>query len=146
MKHFTLDESLGFVIARTHRALKMEVRHALHESGHDVTVEQWGVLCRLYERDGRSHKELADSLCKDTPTITRMIDSMVERGQVYRKRDTNDRRVYQVYLTDEGRRLWSEIEPIFLNLVERCFSFLDSKEQQSLKNLLERIREHLEQG
>lgn len=146
MEHFSLDESLGFVIARTHRALKTEVRHALHVSGHDVTVEQWGILCRLFEHDGRSQKELADSLCKDTPTITRMIDSMVKRGQVYRKRDTNDRRVYQVYLTEEGRRLWSAIEPIFLDLVDRCFSFLNSKEQASLKDLLERIREHLEQG
>jgi len=146
MQHFSLDDSLGFLIARTHRALKTVARRALHESGHGVSVEQWGILCRLAERDGRSHKDLADSLCKDTPNITRMVDAMADHGLVYRERDTEDRRVYQVYLTEKGRRLWSEIEPLFLTLVDRCFSFLEAAEREQLKNLLERIRQHLEEG
>lgn len=146
MKKIILDDLIGFAIARAHKALKMEVRRALLESGLDVTVEQWGILTRLYERDGRSHKELAESLCKDTPTITRMVDNMAGRGHVVRKRDEADRRVYKVFLTDAGTRLRSEIENLIWKVNEHCFSFLDRGERVMLKNLLDRLIGHLEKA
>jgi DNA-binding MarR family transcriptional regulator len=146
MKKYLLDDSLGFAIARAHKALKTEVRRTLLESGLGVTVEQWGILSRLRESDGRSHKDLAESLFKDTPTITRMVDVMAGRGMVRRRRDAKDRRVYKVFLTDEGRRLRRELEPLMADVSERCFSFLRESERKRFKDMLDRLVEHLEKG
>lgn len=137
---------MGFAIARALRALKTEIRRTLLEAGFDVTVEQWGILSRLYESDGRSHKELAESLDKDTPTITRMVDVMAGRGLVERRRDTGDRRVYKVYLTNRGREVREKLEPLLADANQRFFSFMNQEERIWFKDTLYRIIDHLEQG
>nr|WP_159437331.1 MarR family transcriptional regulator [Thermophilibacter provencensis] len=48
--------------------------------------------------------ELAKTLGYTRPRMTRIIDSLEEKGYVVREQDKEDRRRVLVYCTDEGRR------------------------------------------
>jgi len=140
---FSIDESVGYAIYRTGKALKFELRRSFRLAGIDMTSEQWALLCRLWEREGRSQKELAECSFKDTANITRMIDVLEGRGIVYREKDKHDRRTYRIFLTDEGRKLKDQLMPIYISESERGFSCLTEQEQQDLLSMLNRLYAHV---
>ena len=72
---------------------------------HGLTSTQYIVLARLWEGDGISITELCDRLSLDNPTLTGIVDRMERDGSLERRRDGDDRRVVNVYLTEKGRNL-----------------------------------------
>lgn len=142
-KDFSIDDTVGYAIYRIGKAMKFELRRSFRNAGMDVTSEQWALLCRLWEQEGRSQKELAECSYKDTANITRMIDVLEGKGIVYRERDTKDRRTYRIYLTDEGRALKEKLIPIFRSESELAFSCLTEEERESLLNMLNRLYSHV---
>ena len=54
--------------------------------------------------EGMTPSELAKTLGYTRPRMTRIIDSLEEKGYVVREQDKEDRRRVLVYCTDEGRR------------------------------------------
>lgn len=140
---FSIDDSVGYAIYRTGKALKFELRRSFRQAGIDVTSEQWALLCRLWEQEGRSQKELAECSFKDTANITRMIDVLEGKGIVFRERDQHDRRTYRIFLTEEGHRLRDRLMPIFQADSDMAFDCLTPEEQQSLLSMLNRLYNHV---
>lgn len=140
---FSLDQSVAYAIARTGKAIKFELRRYFREAGVDITSEQYALLCRLWEQEGRSQKELAECSFKDTANITRMIDVLEGKDIVRRRRDPKDRRTYRIYLTEKGKELRDKVTPIVLSQGERAYSCLTEKEQKSLLDMLNRLYNHI---
>jgi DNA-binding MarR family transcriptional regulator len=74
---------------------------ALAEDG--CTLDQWRVLRALGDGDGHLMGELAGSLVIAHPTLTRVVDGLVDSGLVYRRQSTVDRRRVAVHLARQGR-------------------------------------------
>lgn len=100
---WSLDNSLGFLMTRTARGMKRVLDAKLAK--HGLTSTQYIVLARLWEGDGISITELCDRLSLDNPTLTGIVDRMERDGSLERRRDGDDRRVVNVYLTEKGRTL-----------------------------------------
>ena len=76
----------------------------------------------LWEQDGLNLTQLADHLCVQQATTSRMLERIENVGLVKRVKDPDDGRASLVYLTDEGRSLlepvmqmWKEVEEIMMN-------------------------------
>ena len=79
---------------------------------HGLTAAQFNVLNILAERPaGLSQRELGDLLVVDRSNVTGLLDRLEKAGWVRRTDHPEDRRVYQVLLTTEGRKLWAAVEP-----------------------------------
>ena len=74
-----------------------------------VTISQCHALEMLHSRRSMSMSALASALFLDASTVTRIVDRLVDLGYAVRLTDTTDRRVCHVQITDQGRRLVSEI-------------------------------------
>ncbi len=76
----------------------------------DITIPQMKVLVHLYLGGEANMARLAGALDVKLPTITGLVDRLVERGLVRREEDPQDRRLVVAHLTDEARavmdRLW----------------------------------------
>lgn len=82
---------------------------------HGLTGAQYNVLNILSERpDGISQRELGDLLVVDRSNVTGLLDRMEKACWVRRADHPADRRVYQIFLTPEGRRLWAKVHPRYL--------------------------------
>ena len=99
----TLDESLGWMLNNAARLVQRRFSTKLQPF--NVTPPQWGVLVALWEQDGLPLSELAKRSFFDGPTMTGIVDRLEHAGLVTRRRDSHDRRVISVYLTDAGRAL-----------------------------------------
>jgi DNA-binding MarR family transcriptional regulator len=67
------------------------------------TLDQWRVLRALDDDEGHLMGELADSLQIAQPTLTRVVDGLVDSAWVYRRPSLEDRRRVAVHLSRQGR-------------------------------------------
>ncbi len=68
--------------------------------------------------------------------VVGIVDDLERRGWVERRRDPADRRSYQLYVTEAGRRAREEMAPHVLRANERMAAFLDPEERARLHALL----------
>ncbi len=70
---------------------------------HGMTRAQWMILARLNQSPGLSQRELAEYLEVEPITVARLVDRLEAAGQVERRPDPVDRRIWRLHLTDLGR-------------------------------------------
>ena len=87
-----------------------------------VTISQCHLLETLSESGPLSMQELASRLCLQISTVTRLVDGMVRKRLVKRKKDARDRRVVRVELTDGGRRAYKKIAADLLSREEEILA------------------------
>jgi DNA-binding MarR family transcriptional regulator len=122
-----VDNAIGFWIHRVYQASRNEMFRVFREHGEDVTPEQWAVLIRLWERDGRTQSDLSESTFRDAPTMSRIVDSMETRGLLQRKAHPTDGRVRTVHLTRKGRALEPQLVPLVEQIVGRMVEGIDER-------------------
>lgn len=134
---YIIEESLGFIISRTNQKLSNYLTRKFKP--YDITPEQWGLLNRLWEKDGISQKELSEITMKDQTTVTRILDKLERKGLIKRQTCPNDRRSFLIFLTDTGRNLEDQLVPIAYEVLDEALQGISEKEIKQLKVLLNRI-------
>ncbi len=102
----------SFLLDRTARSVKQYAQRRFKDLGFKITVDQWLVLRNLFDHDGLNQKELAELTFKDTPTLTRIIDLLCNKGLTQRTVDPADRRSFHVTLTPVGRARVEKLRPL----------------------------------
>ncbi|CAN5198930.1 hypothetical protein BH09ACT8_BH09ACT8_28060 [soil metagenome] len=67
------------------------------------TLEGWRVLGALRDGDGYTMSEIAAAMAIPPPTLTRIVDKLVDGGFVLRRIDATDRRRVLIYLSARGK-------------------------------------------
>ena len=105
----------------------------------DLTLSQFGVLETIYHLGPMSQSEIGNKLLRSGGNITLVIDNLEKRGLVYRQRDTKDRRVVIVFLTESGREHINQIFPEHLKAIQAEMDVLTPQEQDLLANLCRKL-------
>ncbi len=101
------------------------------------------MLFTLYKQDGQSQKELAGKLSIKPATITVMLTRMEKAGIVERRQDREDQRVSRVYITEEGKKICSEVHEAMKTIESECFINFTQEEKVILRRLLMQMRDNL---
>jgi len=91
---------------RIFRGIQQYSEEVLKEFG--VTGPQLWLLKTLRERDGVSVGELSDKMFLHISTVSGIIDRLEEKGFVARRRQSEDRRVVTIHLTQRGKQINSK--------------------------------------
>lgn len=67
------------------------------------TIEGWRVLGALRGGDGFTMTEMSTAMGIPPPTLTRIVDKLVDGGFVLRRVDATDRRRVLIYLSARGK-------------------------------------------
>ncbi|MGI8714560.1 MAG: MarR family winged helix-turn-helix transcriptional regulator [Solirubrobacteraceae bacterium] len=102
------DELVDGVLGAS-RALVGVAARSLATVAEDVTLAQYRVLVELAARGPQRLAQLATALCVDRSTATRMVDRLVRKRLVSRRRSHEDRRVVRVSLNADGGELVAEV-------------------------------------
>jgi DNA-binding MarR family transcriptional regulator len=98
-----LSRQVCFALYAASRATTALYRPLLDELG--LTYPQYLVLLLLWERDGRTVKELGDELRLDSGTLSPLLKRLEAAGLVTRRRSAGDERVVEVHLAPAGTAL-----------------------------------------
>jgi DNA-binding MarR family transcriptional regulator len=138
-----LYNSYSFLLDRTARRVKQYAQQRFKELKLNVTVDQWLVLKHLYENEKMKQNELAEILFKDNPTLTRIIDLLVDKALVVRNIHPEDRRSFHVALTKEGKKKVEQIRPKVKDIRLQAWSGLSERDFAHFKKVLNTIYENL---
>jgi MarR family transcriptional regulator, organic hydroperoxide resistance regulator len=138
-----LENALPFLLHGIYQRIRGVTYRAFNQHGLELTPEQWIVLARLWQRDGRTVSELSESTLRDKPTMSRILDSMEKSGLVTRTVDSQDARSRIVELTRAGRSLRKKLVPIAKSIVQRLEDGLPEEDLLTTRRTLRRIFENL---
>jgi DNA-binding MarR family transcriptional regulator len=98
----------------------------------NVTMQQLRVMMILYAEGPTRVSVLAKRLNVSTPTITGILDRLVRQGLTYRADDPRDRRVVLNALTDKGREVIEQLQPLDAARLSRAVEKLSEDQQSAL--------------
>ncbi|MBI1823437.1 MAG: MarR family transcriptional regulator [Nitrospirae bacterium] len=104
-----------------------------------LTISQFGILDALYRGGAQCQKELGEKIFKSSGNITLVIDNLEKRGFVRRERMGDDRRFISIHLTDDGRKVISEVLPKVANFIQEELKVLSGEEQQFLRSICRKL-------
>ncbi|MEH3159552.1 MAG: MarR family transcriptional regulator [Sphingomonas taxi] len=102
------------------------------------------LLLFLQKRGPARAADIADFFDQAPRTVTEAIDGLERDGLVVRTPDAHDRRVKQVSITDEGRRVTSETEPLRQEMIGDVFGALTAEERAQLGAMFAKMQAALD--
>ncbi|MBQ1941192.1 MAG: MarR family transcriptional regulator [Selenomonadaceae bacterium] len=100
------------VIRRRSQALLVEAC-----SEYKLNYSEFALLLKLYDMEGCSQDAMVVVLSIDKAAVTRILKSLEEMDLVYRRIDTEDRRIKRIFLTDSGKSMEEKIRNILTKMV-----------------------------
>ncbi|GEN32933.1 MarR family winged helix-turn-helix transcriptional regulator [Aneurinibacillus danicus] len=140
---YRLDDSLGYKLFHASRLISNRLNQNFKDHCFPVTYEQWQIMSRLYEKDGQTQNNLALLTEKDQPSVSRLIDNMIKRGLVKRIFHTTDRRVNLIYLTEESKKMQTQLEELAKKTIADASFEIDPEDMAICLRVLDKIRENL---
>jgi DNA-binding MarR family transcriptional regulator len=115
----------------------------LERASGDLTLAQFRVLA-LVDEGGERASQLADLLAVAKPTITAVVDGLVDRGYLKRTADNDDRRATKITLTTAGRKALYDAEHAMHARLYDVLSHAD--DAAAIENALEDLGEAVDRA
>ena len=130
-------DPLANLLARIAHRVNRQIETILNRSG--LTLEQWRVLDLLSDRQGRPMSEIAAAVMVPPPTLTKIVDRLVDNALVHRRVDEADRRRVVVLTSERGLELHGELAPAVTRVDQDLIAALGEQESRQLIELLRRL-------
>ncbi len=140
------DVGIGYIVNKAGLYFKITVLQLFKEKNFTITPEQFGILFFLSKEDGMYQRQLAKISLKDRPNITRLVDILEEKGFVYREIDPNNRRIFKVFITEEGKKQVEQIYPFLIEIHKKAQQGISDEEISFLKKILGKVCENMDES
>lgn len=131
---------LWVVLNRAHRAITEHARRQIERQG--LRPTEFGVLEALYHKGPLALGEVGERVLLTSGSTTAVVDKLEQRGLLFRRASSQDRRVCYAELTDEGRALVATIFPGHAEVLRGAMDGLTTQEKQIVTALLRRLGRH----
>jgi MarR family transcriptional regulator, organic hydroperoxide resistance regulator len=132
---------VSYLLVQVMKAHRHYAEVALNELGLHAGQEM--ILFQLWDADGIAQSQIAECMCVELPTVTKMVQRMEAAGLVERRQDLEDARISRVFLTGQGRSLRESVAEVWRRLEEQTVAGLTDTERMLLRRLLLQIGENL---
>ncbi len=112
MSKFVLDEFLPYQLSVLAAQISREFS-ALYKSRFGITRPEWRVLAHLSQTESPvSVREIFDRVDMDKSKVSRAASRLESSGHILKSVNPTDRRLVELRLTDKGRAMVAELEPL----------------------------------
>ena len=112
----------------------------------ELTAPQAGILRAIAGEPGRSQQALSEQLGLLPSRVVAFIDDLERRGLLQRRRNPGDRRLYALYLTEQGDALMDELAAVSEAHEREISAGLTEQQRLVLGELLAGLAERLQLG
>ena len=130
-------DSVGLLMKQSVMGIGRAIQERM--TAHGVTYGQWPPLAALGRGQSRTATELARELQTDAGAMTRMLDRLEEKGFIARSRDSSDRRVTLIGLTEEGTRAVEPIREVLAEVLNEAMRGFSQAEFDQFRGYLQRV-------
>ncbi|MEO8700982.1 MAG: MarR family transcriptional regulator [Kofleriaceae bacterium] len=111
-----------------------------------ITATQLSVIKLLQTVGDLSLSELSRKMVATNSTVTGIVDRMVAANLVVREQSAEDRRVWKIKLTAQGKALAKKIEVAPWEILRGAVMALPAAELAQLITTLEKVAKHVERA
>jgi DNA-binding MarR family transcriptional regulator len=132
-----LQRHVGVLLLKVAAMVKQRLEQGMRECG--LRPRHYAILQLLRTEGAVSQQAVGARLDIDPGTVVDLIDVLEERGLVERRRRAEDRRVYELHLTEAGIAMSEQIEPVLASVESTALAPLSPAEMELLKDMLTRV-------
>lgn len=137
-----LNDVIFYQIEQAIKTYRMYAQKKIKENGLKITIDQWLVLKSLKENPSLRQAEIAEKVFKDTASITRILDLLVNYGYVERETNPNDRRKFNLNITQLGDKILESTYKIVLENRKKGLKGISKKNIETMNETLKKITEN----
>jgi len=100
--------------------------------GCDISLIQSHILYEIDHQHNPSMQQIAETLGTDITTFSRQVQSLVKMNLVKKTPDPNDRRIYILSLTTEGKYIATTIDQQMNAYLNEVFSNMNEFEKETV--------------
>lgn len=131
---------------KTYIGLLRTANHLEHVAKQDVAcynlnITEFSVLELLFHKGPQTTQGIQERILIASSSTTYVIDQLMKKGYVVRQTNPNDRRVTDVAITSDGKKLMTKIFPMHAQRIDQIFSKISTDELHTLQQLLKRIED-----
>ena len=114
-----LNNVIFYNIEQAIKTYRMYAQKEIKSHDLKITIDQWLVLKSLKENPNASQQEVAETVFKDTASVTRIIDLLVKSEFVEREINQNDRRKSNLKITSNGAKILAKTHSLFCKIEKK---------------------------
>lgn len=126
--------TIAELLKDAHRSVSRSLSARIAQAG--VSIGQWYFLRALWHEDGLTQRQLSQRVGMMEPTTVTALNGMEKSGLVERVRNADDRRKMNVFLTDKGRSLQDQLQPLEEQVSQVAIQGIPPQERELLLRLL----------
>jgi DNA-binding MarR family transcriptional regulator len=139
MNYTIPSKTIFYSIEKAIKAYRKFAQQKYSQIIEDLTVDQTLILQFLSRKENLSQKELAELLLKEDASITRMVESLVKKKYLVRKKDSNDRRKSILKITDKGLNSLNALEAVVISNRQKALNSITEDELAQVTTILNKI-------
>lgn len=110
----------------------------------NLTPEQYLVMDILWDADVLSQQAIADIIQKDKNSVTKFIDSLEKKGLVYRAINKDDRRVNNIIVSEEGKKLKTKTTEVAIKMMRNVLNNIKENDLVAFDKVMMQIKNNLD--
>ncbi len=135
------NQHIAFVISDVARLYRRRFDERTRSFG--ITGPQMRAVIAIMRFPGINQGALADRLDVEPITTCRMVDRLEQAGLVERRRDPQDRRAWQLFLTDAAEPIAEKLQAIGQTVLNESLDGVAPGDREAIMTILGSIRDNL---
>jgi MarR family transcriptional regulator, organic hydroperoxide resistance regulator len=115
-------------------------------AAYDATMAMGFVLLTINAEEGTPATKIAPLMGLEARSLTRLLNSMEERGVIERRTDLMDKRSVRVCLTAKGKQMREKAKETVVHFNELVYDEIDSKKLSVFFEVIETIQQIVEKN
>ena len=137
------SKTVFYTIDKTIKSYRKFAQKNISKVVNDITIDQKLILHYLNDYPELNQKEIAELVFKDNASMTRMINIMVKKNYLNRSMNDEDRRRYNLEITDKGKEVLLKLPPVIMSNRQKALEGITKEELIQLEKTLNKILSNL---
>ena len=139
----SIEKVIFYTLDKAIKSYRQYAQKQIKDAGFSVTIDQWLVLRNIQENPAINQQELSSKVFKDSASVTRIIQLLVQSNLLKREVNGDDRRRNYLSVTREGAKVLEDVQGIVLNNRATALDGISQQELESMRRSLQKIIDYV---
>lgn len=108
----------------------------------NLSRQEWRILAILASHSPLTAKQIGAQTNLEKMPASRAIQRMLDKALLIKDEHVSDKRSSLLRLSEQGQKLYQQLEPMVLRREQEILSILNDEEQQALASILTKLQLH----
>jgi DNA-binding MarR family transcriptional regulator len=130
------QETVGYQVKTSWQSIAKMYNRLTNENGFSQAI---GYVLINVKKEGIPVTKIAPNMGVEPTSLSRLLNTMEDKGLIYREKDKLDRRVVNLFLTEKGMALKRISKKMVVDYNNYLFAHIDPKDMEAFFRVIEQV-------